>query len=144
MDYWTVDDSRDFTDLDSLCDYVFDPEEYDDDDLVRDYINDIYGDCGTEINGYTFDAAGIVEYCSSDLWCDLRQEWQEHQAEWDRDEYYRTLDSMEDGDEEYINGYHITFTEQCDEEDDDDDDESIDKEEEIVVKTLLDHFQRIA
>lgn len=142
MGYWQVDESRTFTDVDDLCDYIFDTSEYDDDDAVREYIDECYSDCRTEIAGYDFSASEIVENCSEDLFNDMRAEWAEHQAEWDRDDWYSTLDRMEDGDREYINGYTIEYFD--DDYEDEDDEEEIDEEEEIVVKTLMDHFQKLA
>lgn len=148
MGYWMVDDYDRYEDIDSLCDRIFDEENYDDDDAVEEYINDNYSEQRVEIGGVEFYPADIVRNCDSCLWDELADEWRSSQAEWDRDEYYSALNNMEDGDDDYINGFHIEyFDEYSDEDDDDEDDEDEeneeDEEEELVIKTLMDHFQHV-
>lgn len=146
MGYWLVDDYDRYEDIDCLCDRIFDEDNYDDDEAVEEYINDNYSDQRVEIGGCEFYPAEIVRNCDDSLWNELANDWRSSQAEWDRDEYYGTLNSMEDGDDEWINGFHIEYHD--DEEDDDDDEEEEeekekDEEEELVIKTLMDHFQHI-
>ena len=114
MGYWTIDTGVTFDDIDELCDYLFDPDNYEDDDAVREYIDD-----------------------------------------WDHDEYQRTLEEMEDEDEEWINNFKVTYHGDPDEDEDSSDEDSwndhyydeetedTDEEEEIVIKSLIDHFQKL-
>ena len=155
MGYWVIDDERTIDDIDELCDYLFDPDNYEDDDAVREYI-DSYNDSVT-IGGVEFRASQIVEELDDNLWSEMYRDWQCSQSDWDRDEYKRTLEEMEDGDEEWINDFKVTYHGDPDEDEDEDasdedswndhyyDEETEDtnEEEEIVIKSLIDHFQKL-
>ena len=153
MGYWTIDTGVTFDDIDELCDYLFDPDNYEDDDAVREYIDE-YNDSVT-IGGVEFRASQIVEELDSDLWSEMYSEWQRSQSDWDHDEYQRTLEEMEDEDEEWINNFKVTYHGDPDEDEDSSDEDSwndhyydeetedTDEEEEIVIKSLIDHFQKL-
>ena len=144
MGYWLVDNDERFNDIDDLCGYLFDPSRYEDDDAVNEYIND---SCeGIDIGGVHFDPADIVYELDHSLWCQFESDWQEWCSDNDRDEWYGTLDSMEDGDTEFVNGFTIEFIDEENEEAEQapaKEEKEVDEEEEIIIKTLMDHFQFI-
>lgn len=143
MGYWECDEER-YYDLDALCDWLFNPEQYDDDDGFEDWVNECYCDSYVTIGGVEFSPYTIIDNCDSYLCREMRSEYQNSQAESDREYFSDELSRMADGDEEWVNGNLITYHEsEDDSEDEDDDDEELDEEEEIIIKTLLDHFQKV-
>lgn len=152
MGYWVIDDDRTINDIDELCDFLFDVDNYEDDDAVREYI-DSCNDSVT-IGGVEFRASQIVEELDDNLWSEMYNDWQCSQSDWDRNEYQRTLEEMEDGDEEWINDFKVTYHGDPDEDEDASDEDSWNDhyydeetedtdEEEIVIKSLIDHFQKL-
>ena len=153
MGYWIVDDHRRYDDIDELCDFLFDIDNYEDDEAVREYI-DGYND-SIAIGGVEFRASEIVEGLDESLWNEMYSAWQNSQSDYDRDEYYGTLESMEDGDEEWINGFNVKYYNDPEEEEEaedgyssvtdyyDEDVETVDEEEEAVIKSLIDNFQKL-
>lgn len=153
MGYWIVDDHRRFDDIDELCDFLFDVDNYEDDEAVREYI-DGYNDSIT-IGGVEFRASEIVEGLDESLWNEMYSDWQNSQSDCDQDEYYGTLESMEDGDEEWINDFNVKYYNDPEEEEEDEDGhssvkdyydedvETVDEKEEAVIKSLIDHFQKL-
>lgn len=105
--YYIVDSDEDlkFNDVDTLCDYLFDQDTYDDDDDLDQWINDCYRGC--EIAGVDFDAAEIVRELSYDTYCDLRNEWKDSQSENDRDYYYSELENMDPGSETWVRNWKV-------------------------------------
>lgn len=164
MGYWIVDDSDRYDDIDDLCSWLFDSDRYydscDEDDL-DEWIDEIYSGC--EICGNTFYASQIVRECDNYLYSELKSDYARSQAENDQDYYYHDLENMDNEDNMDVNGYSITyFADEEDEEDEEEteeaveiqpdyhsdpfyaDEEELDEEEEIIIKTLMDHFQKVS
>lgn len=161
MGYWVVDGEDRFDDIDSLCDWLFDSDRYyencDEDDL-DEWIDECYSGC--DIAGCTFYASKIVRECDDYLYSELKSDYARSQAESDQDYWYHDLENMDDEDDLDVNGYTITYyaDNEDDEEDEADwvgppveaadpfyaDEEELDEEEEIIIKTLMDHFQKVS
>lgn len=156
--HWTVDNDREFYDIDELCDYLFDPDNYDDEDDFEEWINDCYYDRKVTIGGYEFTPYEIIRGCNDSVYEDLKDEWRNDRSEYDRHNYYSELQNMDDGDSEYYNGYEVCFyfdEEEEDEEEDDEDEDSYSDlcaEEDSVegqismddyIKDLVCNFQKI-
>lgn len=143
---WVVDNDREFFNVDDLCDYLFDPDNYDDDDACEEWIDDMYS--GVEIAGHEFTASEIVRECNSDVWDDLKNEWAESQAENDRDYYYRDLEQMDDGESEYYNGYEVEFFDDPEEDEDeeswDSPDDSSDSNEDYIELDLPEGTEQVS
>lgn len=116
-------DTETFEDVDSLLDWLFDPDGYDpDDDDVEEWINDTWYDETVRINGAEYHAGEIVRACNDSEFEDLKNQYAESLAEGDRDEWYSQLDELEDGDYLWINGWKIYyFDEDPDDEEEDED-----------------------
>ena len=143
---WEVDHDRRFNDISELCEYLFDPESYDDTDSVNEYIDECYD--RVEIAGHVFMPSEILWECNNDLWYEIQDDWRNLQSENDTNEYGPQLESMEAGEGDYYNGFYVECINE-DEEDDDgcyeeaEEDNEVDEEEEIIIKTLMEHFQMI-
>jgi len=140
--HWVVDDGTTYYDVDELMDHIFDPDNYDDDDEVNEYIDSCCD--AVEVGGRTFNASEILAELDFDTWLDYKHDWQESQSENDKDYYASDLENMEDGEYEWFNNYKVTFC--ADEEDEEDDDEesgTVNDVDEAYVRDLLYGFQSI-
>ena len=114
MKYWIIDGDEDtrYESADEVCEYVFDPDNYDDDDAVDEWINDCYYDQKVTINGETYYPATIVKELDSYNYRELAREWAQERSESDTEYYYSDIDNMEDGDKEYFNNYTVECIEE--------------------------------
>lgn len=102
-------------DLDALLEYVCSVEYYSEDaDAFDDYLNQEYSDI--RIAGYTYSPAEVFYAVDPDAYSEAKYSWAANEADYYRGEYYHTIDSMDDGDEEEINGYRIVCCEEDTEE----------------------------
>lgn len=109
MKYWIVDGDEDnrYEDVDELCDFLFDTDHYDDDDAVRDWINEQYESQECTIDGETFYPADIVEALDRYKYQQLASDWAEERSEEDKERFHDDIDNMENGDWEYYNDYKV-------------------------------------
>lgn len=136
MQKWIVNDSEIFTNVDDLCSYIFDPDNYEADDSDVDYdIDDCYG--SIDICGSKFYASQILQECDYSLYQDFKRQYEENMAENDREEWYSSLSGMTDGDHIDVQGYDVRYV---DAETEDEEEEELDEEEETIIKTLLTYF----
>lgn len=120
---WTVDGTE-YTDIDEVCDRVFDPDNYEDSDSFDEWLDDQYPD--VTIEGHTYYASQILYQVDEDDYHDALSSYAQMRADEDRDDRYNEIEDMDDGDSIYINGYDITCEyvyDEDDEEDEEDEDE---------------------
>ena len=118
MRYYIVDDDEDlkFEDVDELCDYIFDTENYDDEDAVEEWVNENWDT--VRIGSWDFEPGEIVRTMNDYAWSEFCNEWAESQAESDRDCYYSDIERMEPGDEEWFANFKVTCVEEEESEED--------------------------
>ena len=127
MKYWIIDgdESNRYEDVDDICNYLFDVDNYDDDDAVDEWINECYYDQRCNIGGETFYPADIVKELDNYTYRELAREWAESQSENDTDYYYSEIENMDPGDEQWINSFKVECF---------DDEETLDTPEEEVIE----------
>lgn len=121
--YYIVDDDGDlkFTDVDDLCEYLFDPENYNDDDSLDEWIDEMYYDQRCEIGGETFYPAAIVRELSWSTYTDLKAEWAQQRSESDTEYYRDDIENMDPGEENWFGDYKVKCYEDEDDKDEDED-----------------------
>lgn len=123
---WMVDGTT-YTDIDELCDRVFDPDNYEDSDSFDGWLDECYS--SITIEGNTYYASEILYQVNEDNYHDALSDYARRCADDERDERSCEIEDMDDGDSIYINGYDITCEFVYDDEEDDDDDENDDEYE---------------
>ena len=120
--YYIIDGDEDnrYT-FEELCNYIFDSDNYDNDDDLDEWINEIYYDQKCEIGGSTFYPADIVKELDDYTYRELREEWAEQQAENDRDYYAGDIENLEPGESEWILNWKVECRSEEEEEEEDDD-----------------------
>lgn len=121
--YYIVDNDEDlkFTDVDSLCEYIFDPDNYDDDDALDEWIDEMYYDQKVEIGGETFYPSAIVRELSWSTYHDLKIDWAQQRSEDDTEYYYDEIENMDPDEEGWFGNYKV----KCYNDDEEDEDEDV-------------------
>lgn len=115
--YYIIDDdeSTRYPDVDAVCEVIFDPQNYDDDSAVEEWVNETWP--RYEIGGYEFSAGEIAREMNSYLWSELCSEWAESQSESDKDYYYSDIEALDEGEEEWFGNFKVRAMADTDEED---------------------------
>ena len=122
---WTVDGTM-YTDIDEICDRVFDPDNYEDSDAFDEWLDEYYS--SITIEGNTYVASEILYNVNEDNYHEALYDYAHRCADDDRENRSYEIEDMDDGDNICINGYDIT----CEfvyEEDDEEDEEDVDDDE---------------
>lgn len=126
------DEGTRYESVDEVCEYIFDPDNYDDDDEVRNWIDEMYPD-SFSVGGYSFSASEIIENCSSDAWSDMRYDWAQSAAESDSEYYSSEIENLDDGEDLYVRGYTVT----AHDEDEEEDEEEIAEQFNSLIQTTI-------
>jgi hypothetical protein len=129
--YYVTDagDRYDEDELQDLLDHLADPENFEDTDAFDEYINENQNEI--VIMGYGFEPAKVLYEMDENAYYDALHEYAENEAEYYADEYRRTLQNMDDGDEEWLGNIKVTCHDEEDDEDENDEDDAPEEAEAV-------------